>query len=223
MLPTKIQTVADLTGDDKLRLMHGIDLSLQERHSRLMNEFDKFSAETGESIEFVYNRFCTFMNNMERNKLLPDNINEPDVNASRAKRTARNHDLVALVANTYASPSYSRPSQSNYVTHPPSMQDYDDDYQGDVHKIKLSYKIVGWIFKSRVHGILGIVAGMLGIKEIMLGMVLFRKLLGMLKMYKGIYEPLQILGKIQQSSAMSATRDDQLEDLNASVIMMARL
>ncbi|GKB78447.1 hypothetical protein Tco_0945342 [Tanacetum coccineum] len=145
---TKIQTVADLTGNDKLRyeadidamnwillgipndiynsvdacqnakamwnrvkrLMQGTDLSLQERHSRLMNEFDKFSAEAGESLE----------------------SNEPNVNASRAKRTARNHDPLALVANTYASPSYSRPSQSYYVTHPPLVQDYDDDYQGEV-------------------------------------------------------------------------------------------
>ncbi|GKB04697.1 hypothetical protein Tco_0832892 [Tanacetum coccineum] len=41
---------------------------------------------------------------------------------------ARNHDLLALVA--IASPLYSQPSQSYYVTHPLSMHDYDDDYQG---------------------------------------------------------------------------------------------
>ncbi|GJU02615.1 hypothetical protein Tco_1112953 [Tanacetum coccineum] len=35
------------------RLMQGIDLSLHERHSRLMNEVDKFYAEAGEYIESV--------------------------------------------------------------------------------------------------------------------------------------------------------------------------
>nr|GFA64188.1 hypothetical protein [Tanacetum cinerariifolium] len=35
------------------------------------------------------------------------NSNEPNVNASRAKRASRNHDHLALVANSYASPLYS--------------------------------------------------------------------------------------------------------------------
>ncbi|GJZ14517.1 integrase, catalytic region, zinc finger, CCHC-type containing protein, partial [Tanacetum coccineum] len=59
-------------------------------------------------------------------------VNEVNVNASRAKRAARTHDPLTLVANTYASPSYSRSSQSYYVTHPPLVNDFDDDYQGDV-------------------------------------------------------------------------------------------
>ncbi|GKF44604.1 hypothetical protein Tco_0131156 [Tanacetum coccineum] len=54
------------------------------------------------------------------------------VNASRAKRAAKTHDPLALVANTYASSSFSRSPLPYYVTHPPSMVDYDDDYQGDV-------------------------------------------------------------------------------------------
>ncbi|GJU11892.1 hypothetical protein Tco_1009665 [Tanacetum coccineum] len=58
--------------------------------------------------------------------------NEPDVNASRAKRAPRNHDPLALVGNTYESPSSSWSSQQYYVTHPPLVQDYDDDYQGEI-------------------------------------------------------------------------------------------
>ncbi|GKA39708.1 hypothetical protein Tco_0732259 [Tanacetum coccineum] len=129
--------------------MQGTDLSRQERDSRLMNEFDKFFDEAGESLESVYERFSRLMNNMEQNKVLPNKItintkllnslqpewinyvmmvrqsqqlhdveydplydylsqNEANVNASLAKRVARNHDPLALVANTYASPSYSR-------------------------------------------------------------------------------------------------------------------
>ncbi|GJY07693.1 hypothetical protein Tco_0374747 [Tanacetum coccineum] len=144
------------------RLMQGIDLSMQERHSRLMNEFDKFSVEAGESLESVYNRFCILINSMDRNNLTQNKIvvntkflsclqpeckkyvtrarqshklsevdydllfdfltqNEPDVNGLRAKRTARNYDPLALVANTYARPSSSQSSQQYYFTHPPSV------------------------------------------------------------------------------------------------------
>ncbi|GJU11893.1 hypothetical protein Tco_1134289 [Tanacetum coccineum] len=98
-----------------------------------------------------------------------------------------------------------------------------------------------------VAGMLGIKKGMLRIKELFLGMVLFKQLLGMLKMCKGIFEPLLIMGKLQQFSAiiillaakdeagvhfdeeendfmlMSAYGDDQLEEINASVTMMAHL
>ncbi|GJS19260.1 UBN2 domain-containing protein [Tanacetum coccineum] len=103
------------------RLMQGTDLSKQERHSKLMNEFDKFSAKPGESLTSVYEIFTTLMNYMERNKLLPGPI-----------AAARNHHPLALDANSYASPLYYQPSQSFYVTHPPLVHDYDDDYQGEV-------------------------------------------------------------------------------------------
>ncbi|GJV01654.1 hypothetical protein Tco_1335223 [Tanacetum coccineum] len=51
--------------------------------------------------------------------------------ASRSKRAANTHDPFALVANTYASSSSSQSPTAYYVTHPPFMVDYDDDYQGD--------------------------------------------------------------------------------------------
>ncbi|GKB69233.1 hypothetical protein Tco_0930645 [Tanacetum coccineum] len=83
------------------RLMHGTDISKQERHSMLMKVFDKFVAK----------------------------------DASKAKKVARNHDPLALVANSYANPSYSHESrtysrspQPYFVTHPSSVINYDDDY-----------------------------------------------------------------------------------------------
>nr|GFA79940.1 hypothetical protein [Tanacetum cinerariifolium] len=128
------------------------DLSQQERHSRLMNEFDQFAAEAGESLTFVYERFSTLVNNIDRNKVKPKEIDintkflkslqpkcgkyfsltrqyhtlstdhdklydylsqsEPHVNAYRAKKTTRNHDPLALVANSYANSSYSHTSPS---------------------------------------------------------------------------------------------------------------
>ncbi|GKC59786.1 hypothetical protein Tco_1087384 [Tanacetum coccineum] len=50
-----------------------------------MNEFDKFVAEDGESLTFVY-----------------ESQFEPHVKASKTKKAARNHDPLALVANSHA-------------------------------------------------------------------------------------------------------------------------
>ncbi|GJR95675.1 hypothetical protein Tco_0267849 [Tanacetum coccineum] len=50
------------------------------------------------------------------------------VNVSRAKKVKKSHDPLALVAYTGSS---SRTTTPYYVTHPSSMVDYDDDYQGD--------------------------------------------------------------------------------------------
>ncbi|GKB19204.1 hypothetical protein Tco_0853127 [Tanacetum coccineum] len=53
--------------------------------------------------------------------------------ASRAKKAAKIHDPLALVANT--SSFSSRSSPPYYVTHPPYVVDYDDDYQGDTFSV----------------------------------------------------------------------------------------
>ncbi|GKC30734.1 hypothetical protein Tco_1038028 [Tanacetum coccineum] len=50
------------------------------------------------------------------------------VNASRAKKLEKSHDPLALVAHTGSS---SRTTSPYYVTHPSSVVDYDEDYQGD--------------------------------------------------------------------------------------------
>nr|GEW30973.1 RNA-directed DNA polymerase, eukaryota, reverse transcriptase zinc-binding domain protein [Tanacetum cinerariifolium] len=49
--------------------------------------------------------------------------------ASKAKKVAKTHDPLALVAHTSSFSSRSTPPY--YVTHPPSVVYYDDDYQGD--------------------------------------------------------------------------------------------
>ncbi|GJV26965.1 hypothetical protein Tco_1383413 [Tanacetum coccineum] len=71
---------------------------------------------------------------------------EPHVLASRAKKTAKNHGPLALIAHSNVSSSHSHANssyspQSHYVTHPPSVVDYDDEYQrelqGDSQEDKL--------------------------------------------------------------------------------------
>ncbi|GJZ43569.1 retrovirus-related pol polyprotein from transposon TNT 1-94 [Tanacetum coccineum] len=62
---------------------------------------------------------------------------EPHVLASKAKKAAKNHDLLAFIAHSSASSSHphansSYSPQSYYVTHPPSVVDYDDEYQGEL-------------------------------------------------------------------------------------------
>nr|GEU77438.1 hypothetical protein [Tanacetum cinerariifolium] len=47
----------------------------------------------------------------------------------RAKKLAKTHDPLALIA--HISSSSSRPPPAYYVTHPPYVVNYDDDYQGD--------------------------------------------------------------------------------------------
>ncbi|GJU52487.1 gag-pol polyprotein, partial [Tanacetum coccineum] len=50
------------------------------------------------------------------------------INASRSKKLEKSNDPFALVAHTGSS---SRTTSPYYVTHPSSMVDYNDDYQGD--------------------------------------------------------------------------------------------
>ncbi|GKD19890.1 hypothetical protein Tco_1209048 [Tanacetum coccineum] len=62
---------------------------------------------------------------------------EPHVLASRAKKAAKNHDPLAFIAHSNASSSHSHANSSYstqpyYVTHPPSIVDNDDDYQGEL-------------------------------------------------------------------------------------------
>ncbi|GJS41170.1 hypothetical protein Tco_0566213 [Tanacetum coccineum] len=64
---------------------------------------------------------------------------EPHVIASREKKAARNHDPLALVAHSnvhsshsHTSPSYSHSPQPYYVTHPSTVIDNEEDYQGEI-------------------------------------------------------------------------------------------
>ncbi|GKE55239.1 putative ribonuclease H-like domain-containing protein [Tanacetum coccineum] len=51
--------------------MFGSDVTSLVRHSRLMDEFDKFAAKEGESLESVYERLTTLVNIMDRNNVPP--------------------------------------------------------------------------------------------------------------------------------------------------------
>ncbi|GKB12433.1 putative ribonuclease H-like domain-containing protein, partial [Tanacetum coccineum] len=56
------------------RLMYGSEVTNHVRHSRLMDEFDKFAAKEGESLESVYERLTTLVNIMDRNNVRPISV-----------------------------------------------------------------------------------------------------------------------------------------------------
>ncbi|GJX32416.1 hypothetical protein Tco_0242271 [Tanacetum coccineum] len=66
----KSQYIVDVKEQIK-RLMFGFDGTSHVRHSRLMDEFDKFEAKEGESLESVYERLTTLVNIMDRNNVRP--------------------------------------------------------------------------------------------------------------------------------------------------------
>ncbi|GKE32536.1 hypothetical protein Tco_1451858 [Tanacetum coccineum] len=58
--------------------------------------------------------------------------------ASRAKKLEKTHDPLTLAAHTSSS---SRSPPAYYVTHPTSVVDYDDEYQGDTFQNDLKYSL----------------------------------------------------------------------------------
>nr|GEZ32347.1 hypothetical protein [Tanacetum cinerariifolium] len=171
------------------RLMRGSDKTEQVRHSRLVDEFDKFVEMEGESLTSMYERLTTRVNFMDRNNVCPipifintkffnslqpewskyvtmtcqsQNLHnndldhfydalsqyDPHVNASKAKRAARNHDPLAPLAQSNTHPlysqvssSYSNKPQPYYVTHPSSVLDHEEDYQGELQGNAQEYKL----------------------------------------------------------------------------------
>ncbi|GKA16329.1 retrovirus-related pol polyprotein from transposon TNT 1-94 [Tanacetum coccineum] len=124
---------------------------LYVRHSRLMDESDKFVAKEVESLDSVHERLTTLVNIMDRNNVrpIPVAINTKFLNCLQQEwskyvtmhmgkeKLAKNHDLCFISSfkcflhpHSHTNSSYSL--QSYYVTHPPSVVDYDDEYQGEL-------------------------------------------------------------------------------------------
>ncbi|GJR54864.1 putative ribonuclease H-like domain-containing protein [Tanacetum coccineum] len=143
-IPNDIYNSVDTCKDAKemwersKRLMFGFNVNSYVRHSRLMDEFDKFAAKERESLESVYERLTTLVNIMDLQF-------EPHVLASKAKKAAKNHDPLALLVHSNASSSQSHANSSYspqpyYVTHPSSVdgqvdiQTKNEGYGGNGNK-----------------------------------------------------------------------------------------
>ncbi|GKE08965.1 hypothetical protein Tco_1412516 [Tanacetum coccineum] len=144
-----LESLSKMTMGDRKKyvadLMHGSAITDNVRHSRLMDKIDKFVAKEGESLDSVYeSKHVTMVHQNQAEKVISFDVLydslvqfKPHVLASRAKKAAKNHDPLALIGHSNASSSHphansSYSPQSYYVTHPPSIVDYDDKYQREL-------------------------------------------------------------------------------------------
>ncbi|GJY65402.1 hypothetical protein Tco_0467640 [Tanacetum coccineum] len=105
---------------DRVKLLiEGTELSLQERESKLYNEFDQFTSEKRESIHSYYLRFAQLINDMNTIKMtiqkLQVNTKQHEVHANEVRMMReRFPDPLALVANSYNTPPYYNNHQPQY-------------------------------------------------------------------------------------------------------------
>ncbi|GJR61111.1 hypothetical protein Tco_1503273 [Tanacetum coccineum] len=76
------------------RLMFGSKITSQVRHSRLMDDFDKFATKEGESLESVYERLTMLVNIMDRRRV---NLHKM---ISKGVHEHKNHGKRKTVINT---------------------------------------------------------------------------------------------------------------------------
>ncbi|GKA77679.1 reverse transcriptase domain-containing protein [Tanacetum coccineum] len=96
---------------DRVKLLiEGSEISLQERASKLYNEFDMFTSVPGETIHTNYLRY----------------LRQHEAHANEVRLTRKRYpDPIALVANTYnSSPSYTNQSQYHQQLFPIAQQYY---------------------------------------------------------------------------------------------------
>nr|GEW01399.1 hypothetical protein [Tanacetum cinerariifolium] len=56
------------------QMMKGSDIRIQEKKAKLLNEWERFTSNEGESIESYYHHFLKLMNDLKRNKYFPKKI-----------------------------------------------------------------------------------------------------------------------------------------------------
>nr|GFB18538.1 hypothetical protein [Tanacetum cinerariifolium] len=54
------------------QMMKGSYIGIQEKKAKLFNKWERFTSNEGESIESYYHRFLKLMNDLKRNKYLPE-------------------------------------------------------------------------------------------------------------------------------------------------------
>ncbi|GJT19902.1 hypothetical protein Tco_0878608 [Tanacetum coccineum] len=59
------------------QMMKGSDIGIQEKETKLFNEWERFASTDGESIESYYHCFSKLMNDFKRNKYFPEKIARP--------------------------------------------------------------------------------------------------------------------------------------------------
>nr|GEW34269.1 hypothetical protein [Tanacetum cinerariifolium] len=119
---------ADLTADEKKRFKADIDAM-----NVILLGIPNVIYNTVDACKIAQAMWACVKCLMQGNELsrqdMMSRLNEEIMNESKAKRASRTHDPVALVVNSYTTPSSSHVSQPYYVTHPPSKNDSKVDTQ----------------------------------------------------------------------------------------------
>nr|GEY79529.1 hypothetical protein [Tanacetum cinerariifolium] len=128
------------------QFMKGSEIGIQEKKTKLFNEWERFTSNEGESIESYYHHFLKLMNDLKRNKHFPEKIatdytqlhdflkyNKNEVDELKAERLAKTQDPLALMANSnnpyaFPAPHQDQPSfNQNYMQQPmPNPKDIID-------------------------------------------------------------------------------------------------
>ncbi|GJY11528.1 integrase, catalytic region, zinc finger, CCHC-type containing protein [Tanacetum coccineum] len=199
-------------------LMRGTVQNKVDRETRFYNEFDQFVAEPGEALVSVYNlRLAKRLTDDTYDNLF-DYLQQFEklVNSSRAKKLEKSHDPLALVVHTGSS---SRTTSPYYVTHPSSVIDYDDDYQGDVVQntfedpltsemillARQSLNLIEYIFKAGILVTMAEIQDVHMFKRKSLRVPMFRM---MLETYRELFE-LRLQELLQMFNATIAVRKDE--------------
>ncbi|GKB27416.1 hypothetical protein Tco_0866817 [Tanacetum coccineum] len=167
MLTTAWETHVPTRGIDCSRLQHHQSLELMLLYLYYSKNYQSFKAPVNpvykdlqlvtEAVLLISrdSRFMVVIINKDLSDIEYDSLYdtllqfEPHVQASKAKKAAKNHDPLSLIAysnayssQSHASLSYSHSPQPYYVTHPSSVVDSEEDYQrelqGDVQEDKLT-------------------------------------------------------------------------------------
>ncbi|GJS84758.1 hypothetical protein Tco_0751299 [Tanacetum coccineum] len=155
-------TTTQATWQTIKRLMRGTMQNKANRETRFNNKFDQFITEPAEALVSVYNRCDQLMNDLERNRIkFPKvTVNTKFLNClqpkwlkyvtqvrltKRENKLEKSYDPLTLVAHTGSS---SRIPAPYYVTHPSSVVDYDDDYQGDVFQNNFEDPLISAMIRS---------------------------------------------------------------------------
>ncbi|GJY77879.1 hypothetical protein Tco_0483680 [Tanacetum coccineum] len=88
-------TIAKEIRDRVKVLIEGSELSLQERESKLYNEFDRFTYENGETIHSYYIRFAKLINDMNTIGMIMQKLQSYTGNFAKGKATG-----IGVIKNT---------------------------------------------------------------------------------------------------------------------------
>ncbi|GJX93307.1 hypothetical protein Tco_0347893 [Tanacetum coccineum] len=125
---------------------------LQAIPNDIYNSVD--ASKEGESLESLYERLTTLVNIMDRNTISPISV---PINTKFLNYFPLSHSN-ASSSQSHANSSYS--SQPYYVTHPSSVVDYNDEYQGELQgdsqedKLTTAIMMVELTYKPRMQIVL---------------------------------------------------------------------